>query len=400
MDGQVSCSPDKCRGSDVCALRTKVLTHIRAQGFKVTSRGIIGPVELDKDKLRALHASSVAVQRGRARSALEPLESRFAARLLRGIDLEPNKIRPRLIPVTGSRSLDALMWRWCTAHWSIPVSSGYGRRLRFLIEDEGHDNKLIGLVGLGDPVFALGCRDSKIGWDRHIRRERLTNVMDAFVLGAVPPYDRLLGGKLAALLAGSKEVREAFNSTYGHRKTLISDRDPNAQLALITTSSAWGRSSVYNRVTRPDGSLALQPVGYTTGTGDFHFSGTIYDELAAFASALAGADAVTERHPRWPGNSFRNRREVIHRALEGLGLDSRALRVHGVRRQVFLYPLAENSYAWLAGQDPLLDWHPADADDLSAWWRRRWAIPRSEREGSWQDFRPNEWLLYNDRKSP
>jgi hypothetical protein len=396
---ELPCGGSICRNAEVCALRTRVLDHVRAQGFKITSGRIVAPIELNKDRLRALHAGAVADQRERARPALERHEGRFITRLIRGTDLDPRKIRPRLVLVTDRTSFDALAWRWCAAHWSIPVSGGYGRRLRFLIQDEGHDNKLIGLIGLGDPVFALGCRDSTIGWDRNIRKERLVNVMDAFVLGAVPPYDRLLGGKLAALLAGSEEVREAFDYRYGHRKTQISDRDPNAKLALVTTSSALGRSSVYNRITRPDGNLALRAVGYTAGTGDFHLSGSIYDELASFASAIKPPGTGTERHPRWRGKSFRNRREVIHRALEGLGLDSRALRIHGVRRQVFLYPLAANSYPWLRGEERHLDWHPGEVDDLSRWWRQRWAIPRSEREETWLNFEPNEWFLYKETTS-
>ena len=44
------------------------------------------------------------------------------------------------------RSFDGLLWRWLSLHWSIPVSSGYGRRLRFLVVDEGHQGKVIGLI--------------------------------------------------------------------------------------------------------------------------------------------------------------------------------------------------------------------------------------------------------------
>jgi len=219
--------------------------------------------------------------------------------------------------------------------------------------------------------------------------------MDAFVLGAVPPYDKLLGGKLMALLAGSDVVREAFAERYGHRTTLIAERDPKAQLALVTTSSALGRSSVYNRVTRPDRSRALVPVGYTRGSGDFHFSGAIYSELVDFVHSVDPERAATQRHERWTGDGFRNRREVIQRALDGLGFDSRILRVHGVRRQVFHNPLASNSYEWLRGDDTELHWHPAATDALSAWWRERWAIPRSERETSWCDVRANAWRLYS-----
>ena len=79
----------------------------------------------------------------------------------------------------------------------VPVSQGFGRRLRYLVWDEQNE-KLIGLIAIGDPVFNLfGSRQSdKMG--RHARRARLVNVMDAYVLGSLPPYNLLLGGKMLA----------------------------------------------------------------------------------------------------------------------------------------------------------------------------------------------------------
>jgi hypothetical protein len=43
-----------------------------------------------------------------------------------------------------------------------------------------------------------------------MRSGRHANVLDAYVLGAVPPYNRLLGGKLVAAMLRTKEVRDAF----------------------------------------------------------------------------------------------------------------------------------------------------------------------------------------------
>jgi hypothetical protein len=109
---------------------------------------------------------------------------------------------------------DELLFRYARLHGSIPISAGYGRRLRFLVFDE-RNGKLIGLFGLGDPVFALGPRDAWVGWDAPAKRERLRHVVDAFVLGAVAPYARLLCSKLVALLITSNEVREGFIKAAG-----------------------------------------------------------------------------------------------------------------------------------------------------------------------------------------
>ena len=387
-------------------LRVKVLGHLRQQGFKVSDAGILAPVATEKHRQRALHLEAVQAQRERARAALARLEPKFLARLATGQEVDPARITPRLLLITDRRSEDGLLWRWCSLHWSIPVSSGYGRRLRFLVVDEGHRDKVMGLIGLADPVFALGCRDARIGWTRDDRAERLASVMDAFVLGAVPPYTGLLGGKLSGLLTGSTEVRTAFSSKYGHRRTLISQRDPDAHLALVTTSSALGRSSVYSRLYRPHdpttvtaqndsrAPLAFEPVGFTQGTGDFHFSGSIYEELAEFARTLGNDGGPSHRHERWTGGGFRNRREVIQRSLEGLGLDSRALRTHGVKRQVFLNPLAENAYAWLRGEDQQLRWQTHTTEELGEWWKTRWALPRAARDVRWRSFEPASWRLF------
>lgn len=382
------------------ALREEVLRHLKGQGFKVSDSGVLGAIETDKDRLRELHAESVDAVRERARRSLARHEDAFIERLTLGSRVVPSGIRPKLVLVDDRRSLDGLLWRWASLHWSIPVSSGYGRRLRFLVIDEAHDGALMGLIGLGDPVFALRGRDAAIGWTAEQRAKRLACVMDAFVLGAVPPYGDLLGGKLMALLAGSVEVQQAFRAKYGHRKTLIAERDPDARLALVTTSSALGRSSVYNRLKRADGSLALEPVGYTRGTGDFHFSGAIYGKLAEFAAEL-DPDRGSHRHERWGAPGFRNRREVLHLALGALGFDSRALRSHGVQRQVFLSRIGPNSFEYLCGRtDQLETRDAATAAGLSSWWLERWAVPRSGNRPTWLKSDPEDWRLFGLPEPP
>ena len=157
------------------------------------------------------------------------------------------------------------------------MSSGYGRRIRFLVLDD-HNNKLIGIIGLGDPVFGLGARDQWIGWNAAQRRNRLRHILDAYVLGAVPPYTELLGGKLVAMLAASVEVREAFERKYAAKTALISGVKGDARVAIITTTSALGRSSIYNRLRFRD-RLLFVPTGFTIGSGEFHFANGLYSEV-------------------------------------------------------------------------------------------------------------------------
>lgn len=72
---------------------------------------------------------------------------------------------------------------------------------------------LIGLFALGDPVFNLSARDAWVGWPHGDRCRRLVHVMDAYVVGALPPYSLLIGGKLVAALMGSAEVKGAEGRT-------------------------------------------------------------------------------------------------------------------------------------------------------------------------------------------
>ncbi|MBM4293647.1 MAG: DUF4338 domain-containing protein [Deltaproteobacteria bacterium] len=204
----------------------------------VAGSHILPPRNASKENLRQLHAMAVEARLEKARKGLQKYEPKLINHFAAGREVEPAKIQPRLVEVRRD-SKEELLFRYACLHWSIPVSSGYGRRLRFLVVDE-HNDKLMGLFGLGDPVFSLAPRDRWVGWDKEGRRARLHHALDAFVLGSVPPYSSLLCGKLIALLVASDEVREAFRRKYGGRSSVITERTLDGSLALITTTSATG----------------------------------------------------------------------------------------------------------------------------------------------------------------
>lgn len=62
--------------------------------------------------------------------------------------------------------------------------------------------------------------------------------MDAYVLGTVPPYNALLGGKLVACLIRSRDIYDDFSRTYGKTRGIISKQKKNARLLAVTTSSS------------------------------------------------------------------------------------------------------------------------------------------------------------------
>ena len=264
------------------SLRNEILAHLQTIGLN----GNRPDMPFTKDQVRHIHRLHRRAARDRILKALGSRLDALKSQIADGDEVDPAAIKPHLVQVkSGTPESD--LFRFATLQWSIPVSQGYGRRLRFLVKDRAND-KLIGLFALGDPVFNLRARDAWIGWDQGGRRERLVNVMDAYVVGAVPPYSMLLGGKLVTSLIASEEVGEIFEERYGDRKGTISGTQKNARLALVTVTSALGRSSMYNRLKlfANEGNHAgnhplveLRKIGATTGYGHFQISDELFSKL-------------------------------------------------------------------------------------------------------------------------
>ena len=372
-------------------LKELITGALKKQGFHYRDDKFHLPDGYNKEQIRSLHAESVAHLIEKRKKGLYRREATLLDRIAAGSEIDPSKIDPQLVEVR-SNSQDELLFRYASLHWSIPVSSGYGRRLRFLVIDRSND-KLIGLFGLGDPVFSIKDRDDWIGWSFDDRRKRLHHVLDAYVLGAVPPYSYLLCGKLVALLAASNEVREAFRSKYEGRSSLIQKRKLNGHVALITTTSALGRSSLYNRL-RFRGRLAFEHIGNTKGYGEFQFSNGLYNTLVEFAK---GKSEATAKHELW-GRGFRNRREVVQKTLSILGVPGN-WRKHGINREIYASPLAENTLNFLTGNDETLDYFDQPVEQLFGWFHDRWLIPRSERDQRYREWDRSEWLLWPENAS-
>jgi hypothetical protein len=293
------------------------------------------------------------------------------------MEVNPADIRPEL-ELVESDTWQSCLFRLAALTWSVPVSQGYGRRMRFLVWDR-NINKLIGLIALGDPVFNLHVRDAYIGWDSNDRKERLVGMLDAFVLGSIPPYNRLLGGKLVAALIRSTEVRDAFRAKYHSTKGIISNARKHAELVAVTTTSALGRSSVYNRV-KLDTVEYLKQLGFTEGWGHFHVPNDIFDDIRCFLQRRRHAYAKGFKFgdgPNW-------RLRALRLAMSLIGLRPELLR-HGVKREVFIIELASNAREVLRGMrkhpryDGLLS--VAEISNLA---KERWMLPRAER---FPDFR-------------
>lgn len=370
---------------DRSALRSEIQRHLKAMGLDRHHPDDV----LSKEAIRHIHRfHREAVQR-RIRKALGNKVDRFMEQIANGDEVEPENIQPELVDARAGRRTGDL-FRFAALLWSIPVSQGYGRRLRFLVRDRAN-GKLIGIFALGDPVFNLRVRDEWIGWDHEDRRERLVNLMDAYVVGAVPPYADLLGGKLVASLIASQEVANKFEERYGNTAGLISGRRKRARLAVVTVTSALGRSSIYNRLKLKSNApspqaetvVELLKLGSTTGYGHFQITEDLFSQLRRVLKE--DEHKYADGHQFGDGPNWRIR--VARKGLESLGLNADEVLKHGIRREVYAMPIASNSRQYLSGTDGEPIFNLLTVGEIAALARDRWLVPRSMRRPCYQQFR-------------
>lgn len=361
-------------------LKRKIRAHFTRLGFAKCSDGTLKRSETGKESVRQLHR----VQREERIQASAHLLTDFLPDALinfaDGSEIDPAKIQLSLRRVAAD-TFESDLFRVASLTWSVPVSNGYGRRLRYLVWDEGH-NKLAGLFALGDPVFNLSVRDNLIGWTARDRSSRLVNILDAYVLGAVPPYNMLLGGKAIACLIRSRDVYDDFSRTYGTTAGIISGEEKRARLLAVTTSSSMGRSSLYNRL-KLDGVSYFDSIGYTVGWGHFHITDDLFTQLREYLRL--SEHPYADRHRFGQGPNWRLR--TIRAALGQLGINESVLR-HGIQREVFFCPLASNAKEILAtgsGRPNISTLKTVK--EISELARIRWMEPRAERRDEYKHWR-------------
>lgn len=366
-------------------LKRKIRAHFKQLGFVKAPDGMLLPPGFEKQDYRDMHSHQRSDRLVKNEEWLsvhaQPLLQHFAS----GCELDVARIRPR-IEVVATGTWQAHLFRLATYYWRIPISEGYGRRMRFLVWDD-HHKKLIGLFALGDAVFNLRARDEFIGWDHVRRQEALVNLMDAYALGAVPPYNKLLGGKVVASLVRTREVAEHFKEKYHDTQGVISGKRKNAVLAAVTTTSALGRSSLYNRL-KLDGTQIFERIGQTSGWGHFHVSNELFADMRQFLCSIG--DAYGETHEYGQGPNFRLR--LIRRVFALLGMDPDLAR-HGLKREVFFSPFASNAKEFLCGEHPEADLSKLpSAGEIGAAAVVRWVVPRADRVPEFREWSRSSFL--------
>src|ERR1035441_164901 len=142
------------------ALSGRLRGHLGSLGFQKAADGTLLPPGTGKEVVRSIHSAQrndrLAASQKFIADRLPSLLKYFAS----GDDVVAASITPKL-QLIESDTWEGDLFRLASLTWSVPVSNGFGRRLRFLVWDE-HNGKLIGIIAIGDPVFNLSVRDHLI----------------------------------------------------------------------------------------------------------------------------------------------------------------------------------------------------------------------------------------------
>jgi hypothetical protein len=336
--------------------------------------------EGDKELVRAIHLRARNLGTAPQRESHYDLWQTYRDCFIDGCDIEPTHIRP-VLKLVSPRSKWEDLFRIVRWTWSMPYSAGYGRRLRFVVWDV-HHGAVMGIIGLQSPPVDLSARDGLFEYPSRQKVDLINRTMDAYTIGAVPPYSNLLGGKLVAGLVASNEIRQAYWAEYAGKRTLMNGKRIEQPLVAVTTTSAFGRSSIYNRLGY-EGRLLAESIGYTKGTGSIHLE-------ALYPHVL---DMLRCREPKLVaggyGNGPKRKWQHFKRAMDLLNIP-RDYFDHGLKREVFLYRLVTGLEAGMSGGSFGRS-ISLRAVDYARFWLQRWAIPRAERDETWRAFLADDY---------
>lgn len=270
-------------------------------------------------------------------------------------DLPENYIPKSLRLVLCREQWQHDLWRIVKlTYWSMPPNEYVGRRKRILVFDGDY---LFGLIGLASCIWGLTARDRWIGWNVWQKTEKVSYVVDAYVLGAVPPYNGpYRGSKLLAYLAASNEVRDIWQAEYGFSP------------AVVVTTTLFGHSAVFNRV-RHNGTRLWHHLGYTRGLGTMHFS----LETIQLAKELLSRLNINVPDRLNSGPNWKLR--LMRTAIEAVDLPSEEYLEHGYRRGVYLMEYAKNARQFLGENGRRLEFYEYGMEELIESWQKYYSKP-------------------------
>ena len=238
-----------------------------------------------------------------------------------------------------------------------------------------------------------------------------TNLLEITTCGAVAPYNRMLGGKLVALLLLSPQVLADNNRRYGGEAAIIRSQLKNTRVVpdntlvwLGTTSLFSHGSSQYERLRLPAGTIApdqqeirYRYLGETTGYGTLQFAD---DTVRALETVMRRRRGYREVNGVF-GEGASPRLRKLRSGLDAIGFNASLTMLHHQGRRIYGVPLFPSAAAYLCGLEPNVPDYirsPESYDEaserISEFWRRRWLARRLEHQESWAALgTTGPWLL-------
>lgn len=360
-------------------LKNEIINSLSNQGFIINKD--ITPENFEKDIIKKIHSQKRLEQLAVHKNFLLDNLDFVREYSKKSKKIIPKKIKLKLLEVKSDSDEAKLFLWWNLAWWSLPFDRPFGRQMRFMLWDEYH-NSPFGLIGLQSPPLVSKIRDSYLGLVNGTREIWINQSLYAQRLGAIPPYNELLGGKMIGLSLQSNEIRDRYAEKYENSITLMKSRIIPNRLLFITTTSAFGKSSVYERI-KFENDLIVRFLGYTSGAGTFQLSEELYRKCLKFLEQ-EGFNTT-----RGYGSGPSRKMKLISTAFAKLKIKN--FQYHNIKRGMYLIPLVKNLNSVIhENEEP--DYKTRNFSDLSTYWLNRWAIPRSIRTQEWKKFSSNDFI--------
>lgn len=220
-----------------------------------------------------------------------------------------------------------------------------------------------------------------------------SSMMELNVCGAIPPYNEILGGKLAALLATSPQVIVDYRKRYSDRKSEIATRlkgedvcRPADLVYIGTTSLYYVGSSQYNRLKLPgrlfNSSYDVQwkELGKTVGFGTLHISKSTTRCLEEATNE--GFSRINHVFGEGTSPKMRLMTMAIRELLESDEGDTKEFSKHAMSRIVYGAELASNTIDYLLGRAESPSYYydvkdyEGETQKIIDFWLNRWASSR------------------------
>ncbi|NMC60685.1 MAG: DUF4338 domain-containing protein [Candidatus Methanofastidiosa archaeon] len=360
-------------------LRNKILDAIKSQGFSINPH--LKPINNEKDTLKLIHSQKRMEKILHHKKSLIKYSKNAMKYAISGKDIDPTNINLKLIEIKPESEYSKIFFWWNLIWWSIPYENPIGRTMRYIVWDS-HHNAPFGIFYLQSPTLRSSIRDKYLQLDKNNITYWINQSMYGQRIGALPPYNELLGGKMVALSLVSNEVRGAYRKKYEGKKTILEEKVLPPNLLFISTTSAYGKSSVYERIYYNNEKVS-EFIGYTSGSGTFHLPEELYKDCLVFLNQ----NGINTKRGYGTGPS--RKLKLIGQALRYLGLPNYSY--HNIKRGYYIFSNAKNLHDVIKKDESPL-WYDRPFEELSKYWIERWCIPRSERNKKWKSFDSKEFI--------